>query len=165
MDQAVGTNVAEEHVIFGGFCTEMQTVDRRIIMKRLLVLVVLLGAAILITSAGPRVMSAPETAKKERATMKFDKPVMLMGTELKGTYLFVHDNEAMARGEACTFVYEGQAALPDKLVVSFHCTPKDRSKVTHFTVRTVQTGLGQDELTEFQFSGSTESHVVPAMVK
>ena len=134
-------------------------------MKKLLVLVVLLCVAILSSTSAPRVMSASETAKKVRATMKFDKPVMLMGTELKGTYLFVHDDEAMARGDACTYVYKGQAELADKLVVSFHCTPKDRNQVAHFTVRTIRTALGQDELTEFQFSGSTESHLVPVLLK
>ena len=134
-------------------------------MKSLLMLVVLLGAAALSSSSAPRVMGTPEAAKKERAVVKFDKPVVLMGAVLKGTYLFVHDDKAMARGDACTYVYEGEAEVTDKLVVSFHCTPKDRNKVTRFTVRSVQTAQGQNELTEFQFSGSTEAHLVPAMVK
>jgi hypothetical protein len=110
-------------------------------------------------------MSAAEAVTKEKAVAKFDKPVMLMGVVLKGTYLFVHDNEAMARGDACTYVYKGVAELRDKLVVSFHCKPKDRTKVARFTVRSVQTSEGQHELTEFQFSGSTESHLVPVMVQ
>ena len=134
-------------------------------MKSLLMLVVLLGAAALSSSSALPVMSTPEAAKKERAVVKFDKPVVLIGAVLKGTYLFVHDDRAMARGDACTYVYEGEAEVTDKLVVSFHCTPKDRNKVSRFTVRSVQTAQGQNELTEFQFSGSTEAHLVPAMVK
>ena len=109
-------------------------------------------------------MSAAEAATKERAIVRFDTPVMLMGEVLKGTYLFVHDDAAMARGDACTYIYKGVAESRDKLVVSFHCKPKDRSKVAYFTVRSVRTAQGQDELTEFQFSGSTEGHLVPVTV-
>ena len=93
--------------------------------------------------------------------MQFNQPVKLMGVTLKGEYLFVHEDAAMARGEACTFVYRGVAEIPDKLVVSFHCTPVERARVANFTVRTVLTSSGQQELKEFQFGGSTESHLVP----
>jgi hypothetical protein len=79
----------------------------------------------------------------------------------------------MARGDACTYVYsdactyvyKGEAELRNKLVVSFHCKPKDRNKVAHITVRSIETPEGQNELTEFQFSGSTEGHLVPVIVK
>jgi len=134
-------------------------------MKRLLVFVALLCAATLSSSLAPSVKSAPESAKKEKAVVKFDQPVMLMGAMLKGTYLFVHDDEAMARGDACTYVYKGVAEVRDKLVVSFHCKPKERSKAAHFTVRSVQISPGQNELTEFQFGGRTETHLVPVIVK
>jgi hypothetical protein len=93
--------------------------------------------------------------------MKFNQPVKLMGLTLKGEYLFVHDDLAMARGEACTFVYEGDAEIPSRLVVSFHCTPVERGRVANFTVRTLLTSSGQIEVKEFQFGGSTESHLVP----
>jgi len=134
-------------------------------MKRLLVLIALFCAATLSSSSAPSVISAAETATKEKAIMKFDKPVMLMGVVLNGTYLLVHDDQAMARGDACTYVYKGEAALRNKLVVSFHCKPKDRNKVAHFTVRSIETPEGQNELTEFQFSNSTEGHLVPVIVK
>jgi hypothetical protein len=84
-----------------------------------------------------------------------------MGMALKGDYLFVHDDAAMARGEACTYVYKGNAEVPDKLVVSFHCTPVPRTIVAHFTVRTMLISPGQSELSEFQFAGSNEGHLVP----
>lgn len=134
-------------------------------MKRLLMLVALLCAATLGSSSAPSVMSAPGASTKEKATMRFDQTVMLKGVALKGTYLFVHDDKAMAGSDACTYVYEGVAELQSKLVVSFHCQPKNRIKVGHFTVRTIRTPAGLDELTEFQFSGSTEAHLVPVLVK
>ena len=96
--------------------------------------------------------------------MTFNQPVKLMGFTLQGEYLFVHDDAAMARGEACTFVYKGVAATPSKLVVSFHCTPAPRTKVANFTVRTLLISPGLSELKEFQFGGSTESHLVPVPV-
>jgi hypothetical protein len=138
----------------------MQTVEKEIIMKSLLLFIALLCVVVLSSSA-PSVTSAANAAKKERAVMKFDRPVQLMDVMLKGEYLFVHDDEAMARGEACTFVYKGLAEVPGKLVVSFHCTPAVRGKVSNFTVRTLLTAPGLYELTEFQFGGSTEAHLVP----
>jgi len=73
----------------------------------------------------------------------------------------IADDAAMMRGEACTFVYQGDAELSAKLVISFHCTPVVRAKAGSFTVRTVLTPPGQYEVTEFQFAGSTEAHLVP----
>lgn len=133
-------------------------------MKSFLLFIAFLCAVTLSSSSAPSVANAANPVKKERAVMKFSQPVKLMGVTLKGEYLFVHDDEAMARGEACTFVYKGDAELPNKLVVSFHCTPAARAKVANFTVRTLLTSPGQYELTEFQFAGSIEAHLVPASV-
>jgi hypothetical protein len=130
-------------------------------MKSFLLFIALLCAVTLSSSSTPSVTNAASAVKKERAVMKFNQPVTLMGLTLKGEYLFVHDDAAMARGAACTFVYEGVAEIPDKLVVSFHCTPVPRARVSNFTVRTLLTSPGQYEVSEFQFGGSFESHIVP----
>jgi hypothetical protein len=130
-------------------------------MKSFLLFIALLCAVTLSSSSAPSVTNAANAVKKERATMKFNQPVKLMGVTLKGEYLFVHDDEAMARGEACTSVYEGDADVPDKLVVSFHCTPVPRARVASFTVRNQVISPGQWEVREFQFAGSSESHLVP----
>ena len=130
-------------------------------MKSFLLFIAFLCAVTLSSSSAPSVTNAANAVKKERAVMKFNQPVELMRLTLKGEYLFVHDDAAMARGEACTFVYEGLAETPNKLVASFHCTPAARDKVAKFTVRTLMTSPGQYELKEFQFSGSTEAHLVP----
>ena len=139
----------------------MQSVGEEPIMKKLLIFVVLLGVALLVSSSVSPVMKTVDAATKEKATMKFDKPVTLMGIELQGTYLFVHDDTAMGRGEECTYVYKGESESRKKLVVSFHCTPKDRSKVNHFVIRAIETPEGRTEITEYQFSGSAEGHLVP----
>ena len=93
--------------------------------------------------------------------MNFALPVELMGETLQGDYLFVHDDQAMARGEACTFVYKGHNEEPKNLVATFHCVPAARNQVAHFTVRTSMNEMGQIEITEYQFAGSAEAHLVP----
>jgi hypothetical protein len=105
--------------------------------------------------------SAATNAQKQRAVTQFDNPVTVQGVVLKGEYLFVHDDAAMIRGDACTYIYKGELEVRDKLVASFHCTHVERAKANYFTVRTVQTGPGTVELREFQFSGETAGHVVP----
>ena len=128
-------------------------------MKSLWLLVVLLCAIALSSSAVVSKTSNP--VKKQKATVLFNEPVSLMGVTLKGQYLFVHDDAAMARGEACTFVYKGDAEIANKLVVSFHCTPTQRLKVNSFIVRT-ELVSGINQLREYQFNGETEAHMVPA---
>lgn len=127
-------------------------------MKTLVLLAALL-CAITLGSVSTTASKSPVDGKK-RAVMQFVEPVRLMGVTLKGDYLFVHDDAAMARGEACTFVYKGKAAIDSKLVVSFHCTPTERFKVNDFTVRMINVS-GVNELREYQFAGETEAHLVP----
>ena len=107
---------------------------------------------------------ASNTVRKQSALTNFDQAVVLHGVTLKGEYLFVHDDAAMQRGEACTYVYEGNAPIPRKLVVSFHCVPVQRAKAKHFIVRSVETLPGITELQEFQFAGDTEGHAVPTSI-
>ena len=133
-------------------------------MKSFLLFVALLGALTLSSSLTLPVTSAANTAKKERAVITFTEPVKVMDVTLKGQYLFVHDDAAMARGEACTYIYKGLSANADKLATSFHCTPALREKANYFIVRTVLTTPGTYELREFQFAGSTEAHLVPTSV-
>jgi hypothetical protein len=102
-------------------------------------------------------------AQKQRAVTQLGQPITVHGVVLPaGRYLFVHDDATMSRGEACTYIYKGDAEIQSKLVVSFHCTPVERKKVGHFTIRSVATSPGVATLLEFQFNGDTESHIVPA---
>ena len=128
-------------------------------MKSLILLAALLFA--LTISGSSLVASKAAPSGKKQAVMRFTEPVRLMGVVLKGEYLFVHDDEAMARGETCTFVYKGNSPVASKLVASFHCIPTERGKVSNFTVRMAAVS-GSQELTEYQFAGEAESHTVPA---
>lgn len=107
--------------------------------------------------------NASSVTQKQSAKFNFDRPVRLHGVTLKGNYLFVHDDAAMQRGEACTYVYEGNAPIDRKLVVSFHCIPTQRTKVKNFVVRATETSPGVVEIQEYQFAGDTEGHAVPTV--
>ena len=128
-------------------------------MKILLLFTALLSIVILSNRSEPSVTNA--AAVKEKAVVKFDGNVTLMDIRLKGEYLFVHDDAAMARGEACTFVYKGVEEKPENLIVYFHCTPRVRAIAEHFIVRSLEVAPGRYELREFQFAGSPEGHLVP----
>lgn len=108
--------------------------------------------------------NASNTVRKQSAVTNFDRAVVIYGVTVKGEYLFVHDDAAMQRGEACTYVYEGNAPIPRKLVVSFHCVPVQRVKTKNFLVRSVETAPGLVELQEYQFAGDTEGHAVPTSI-
>jgi hypothetical protein len=141
--------------------SKQETSEKEIIMKSLLLFLALLSALTLSTSSAPSVTNAANAAMREQAVVEFTEPVTLMGETLRGAYLFVHDDAAMMRGDACTYVYEGNADVPEKLVVSFHCIPVPRRTVARFTVRTMPIAPGQAVVTEYQFVGSSEAHLVP----
>ena len=105
--------------------------------------------------------AAAGDVQKRKAVAEFSKPVTVQGIVLKGTYLFVHDDAAMKRGEACTYIYQGVAEVRDNLVTSFHCIHVERARTHNFIWRTREAAPGIAELLEFQFSGETAAHAVP----
>jgi len=119
--------------------------------------------AVAVFAGTPAAGSKTLVGKKQRATAQFNDPVILQGVTLKGEYLFVHDDAAMTRGEACTRVYKGNAEISSRLVVAFHCVPVERAKAAFFLVRTNLVAPGATEVTEYQFKGDTEAHGVPTL--
>lgn len=118
-------------------------------------------ASMMVTGVFAMTDGAAET-KTQKAVVAFDEPTKLLNVTLKGQYLFVHDDQRMARGEACTYVYTYTEAKQGDLVVSFHCRPVPREKAGHFSVTVaMQPGSNRVALVEYQFAGSTEGHRVP----
>lgn len=105
--------------------------------------------------------TAATDVQKRKAVTEFNNPVTVQGVVLKGKYLFVHDDAAMSRGEACTYIYKGESEARDKLVASFHCIHVERARAQHFILRSREIAPGIVELLEFQFSGETAGHAVP----
>lgn len=127
-------------------------------MKFLLLFIALLSVICLNNSTAHLAASGPV---KDKAVATFDGNITLMDIRLNGQYLFVHDETAMMRGEACTYVYKGEEEKQENLVVSFHCTPKIRPITDRFIVRMSRIAPRKYELREFQFAGSPEGHLVP----
>jgi hypothetical protein len=126
-------------------------------MKRV-VIAASMFAALMITIGAFASHTRAEAKNNERATIEFTQTVKLLDVVLKGEYLIVHDEDKMAKGEDCTYVYDRSG----KLIVSFHCTPIERRKAERFRVVTRRLDpSGLNEITEIQFAGSTEAHLVP----
>ena len=101
----------------------------------------------------------------QAAIVTFQRPTWVAHTLLIGTYVVVHDDTQMARGEPCTMFYRvGSRPLPLEQVVSFMCIPRARPVVSQFTTTVDRTRtLDMDILTEYQFAGDAEGHGVPAL--
>ncbi len=126
-------------------------------MKRL-VIAASMTVALMITIGAFAAHTRAEAKKNDRATVEFTQTVKLLNVVLKGEYLVVHDEAMMAKGEACTYLYDTKG----KLVVSFHCTPIERPKADRFRVVTRRLDpSGLSEIVEIQFAGTTEAHLVP----
>ena len=125
-------------------------------------LVVLVICALLV-AGGLGATGSANGAKVQRATIRFDEPVKLLNVILKGEYIIVHDDERMAKGEACTYVYTHENNLQGRLVVSFHCVPVEREVTDHFTVLlgAYDPATRLPELLEYRFAGDKEGHKVP----
>jgi hypothetical protein len=98
---------------------------------------------------------------RETLVIFFQKPVKVGDRILQGKYVIEHDNNRMARGEPCTYIY---AASDFRLpVVTFHCTHLERGRSGAPTVvlRSLGEANGMKELVAFQFAGETGAHGVP----
>jgi hypothetical protein len=105
----------------------------------------------------------PDKPRKEKAVVEFTQTVKWMDVLLKGEYLIVHDEEAMAQGKPCTYVYKGNKEQADKLILSFHCKHMDRQVAKSFVMRLYKRNVAYEipEVQEFQFAGSAAGHAVP----
>ncbi|MEZ5293243.1 MAG: hypothetical protein R2745_19330 [Vicinamibacterales bacterium] len=94
--------------------------------------------------------------------VNFREPVLVGGKVLMGWYYIEHDDDRMARGEPCTYIYDLKALREP--VVTFHCTHLERGPAPTATiVLTPTVNPAIKALAEFQFSNDTASHGVPAV--
>jgi|SRR5215469_2689193 len=135
-------------------------------MKRIM-FVILLAAAVTtgIAMAQNKKDCAP---RNESAVVEFPQTVMLNGVFLRGSYLVIHDEARMAKGENCTYIYEYTDKEQGRLVTSFHCIPVERERVSQFTVLLAPPGQspgGIGKVTAIQFAGGTEAHQLPTDIR
>ena len=136
-------------------------------MKRFLLLSLIVGSMAMILSARAwRVSAAPP--EKEMAVVDIPDKTRIAGKVIQGKYIFTHDEEKMAKGGDCFYVYEyatdpsgKPATSSDKLVLSFRCRSAHHEKATHIVLTYGMVNPELFELREIQFAGSTEGHRVP----
>ncbi len=127
----------------------------------ILAAVVLLGA---FSSGAVATSGQGVTPTRQWAIASFTDPVLVTDQILMGTFLIVHDDARMERGEPCTSFYRFDPAKgPREEVVAFHCTPMNRAVASMFTVTSTDPvpSVGARRLTEFQFAGDCEGHAIP----
>jgi hypothetical protein len=104
------------------------------------------------------------TSAREYAKIMFHHAVKVGDRVLMGPYVIEHDNDRMARGRPCTYIYVADdMRLP---VVAFHCRHLHRKATDRPTVtlrRLPETTGPAFELIEFQFAGSGDGHGVPGV--
>jgi hypothetical protein len=132
-------------------------------MKRILYISIVLVGCLAFGGSFLPTDSASAGPRRETAIVEFAQTVKLRDVLLRGQYLVVHDEERMARGEACTYVYRGTQINEQKLVVSFHCIHVDRDRADAFKVTFTRrvTPFDVPEIKEIQFAGSKDGHAVP----
>lgn len=128
-------------------------------MKRLANIALVLAVALLVFSPA----ASTGQTKKETAVVEFFDRIDVAKTLLeKGKYVFEHDDERMARGEPCMYVYSYLDGKADKVLVSFHCQPVERKLATStVTSEEMTKEPGVFRLLEVQFAGTTKGHIVP----
>lgn len=92
----------------------------------------------------------------------FREPVRVGDNLLMGWYVIEHDDDRMARGEPCTYIYELDTMRDP--VATFHCTHLEHPAPDTATVvlgRTAHPSV--KTLLEFQFSGEAAAHGVPGV--
>jgi hypothetical protein len=127
---------------------------------------ILIGALMIVGIFGAGTLAshgAQVSASRHWTLAQFMKPVSVQGKVIMGAVMIVHDDEKMERGEPCTTFYRFDPSRgPREELVSFHCTPVQRSLAssTTFTVAN-----GQDSsckrLIEYQIAGESEAHAIP----
>lgn len=111
---------------------------------------------------GVKPVATEVTAPARQSTVVwFNQPVRIGENILQGQYVIEHDNDRMAQGGPCTYIY----AMKDQKnpVVAFHCTHLDRAIAKQGTVVLVPGSDGFQRMTEFQFAGEAAGHGVPTV--
>lgn len=104
----------------------------------------------------------PVIAPARQATVVwFHQPVRIGNNILQGRYVIEHDNDRMAAGGPCTYIYSwDDQKVP---IVAFYCVHLNRPGVEKTTVVLSPGSDGFKRLVEFQFPGDAAAHGTPAV--
>ena len=92
----------------------------------------------------------------------FRDPVRVARAVLSGDYLIEHDDDRMARGEPCTYIFDANDLRAP--VVTFHCEHVERPLSPNGAVVLAPSANPSIKvMQEFQFGGESAAHRVPAV--
>ncbi len=124
------------------------------------------GLASLALFAGTANAQTPNTTSTGQrwSVVRISEPVMVGREILMGTYLIVHDEAKMAKGEPCTTIYRFDPKTgPKEQVTAFMCLPHRGVAAATTTLSIKSDGLlDVGVLQAYTFAGDDESHGVPA---
>ncbi|MFL6216933.1 MAG: hypothetical protein ACJ74J_23825 [Blastocatellia bacterium] len=138
-------------------------------MKRMTLIVSICAAVVLMGTALVR-LTVAQTPKKERAVVDLSDKTKMIKEILQGKYIFVHDEEATAKGQPCFYVYKysqdaaGKPEIkPENLVLSFNCQHLERNTAPQMVITYTMVPGNSDlfEIKEVQFAGSPAVHRLP----
>jgi hypothetical protein len=104
---------------------------------------------------------APPVPARQATVVWFNQPVRVGNNILQGRYVIEHDNDRMAAGGPCTYIYKWEDQTTP--VVAFHCVHLDRPDVDKTTVVLTNGPDGFKRLVEFQFPGDSGGHGTPTI--
>jgi len=127
---------------------------------RIIVGVVLVMALFCVGTFASR--AGDRAGRRQWTVVNFMNPVQVKDRVVMGPVLIVHDDEKMARGEACTTFYRFTPGKgPGDELLSFHCRPVQRTTVDRTRFSVVDAPAGCKRLTEYQIAGDSEAHGIP----
>jgi hypothetical protein len=116
-----------------------------------------LGAGIFASGGGANV-----AVPRQWTIVNFVNPVSVLGQVVMGPVMIVHDDQKMESGEPCTTFYRfDPSGGPREEIVSFHCTPVQRTVAASTILRVSSAPSSCKRLLEYQFAGESEAHAVP----
>lgn len=122
--------------------------------------------ALTVLAARPALAQTNDGASSQRkwAIVRITSPVKVGRQVLMGTYLVVHDDVKMAKGEPCTTIYRfDPKAGPKEQIIAFMCVPeKVLAKDTTTLAVVTDPVLGIAALQGYQFASDPEIHGVPS---
>jgi len=124
----------------------------------------IVGVTLLVALLGVGVVgrAAAAAGYRQWTVVNFTDAVQVKDQIVMGPVLIVHDDEKMARGEACTTFYRFTPGKgPREELLSFHCRPVQRTTVDRTKFSIVDSPAGCKRLTEYQIAGDSEAHGVP----
>jgi hypothetical protein len=122
---------------------------------------IVFGALLLIGAVGTAIAAGAATTR-HWSIVNFRDPVLVSDRFVMGPVLIVHDDEKMARGEACTTFYRFVPGKgPEEALVSFHCRPAEGEIVENTVLTVVSSAAGCKRLVDYQIAGDGEVRGVP----